>query len=67
VKRDLHQPWKWRLRATQLRTHASTVRDAEARATLLMLAHEWDQRAVRAEQQRTVPQDRNEPDRPRRR
>jgi hypothetical protein len=66
-KRDLHQGWKWRLRASQLRTHAESVRDAEARATLLMLAQEWELRARRAEQQPKSPNEANDSDRPRRR
>lgn len=67
VKRDLHQTWKWRLRASQLRTHAESVHDPEARTTLLMLAQEWELRARRAEQQPTVASEPKDPERPRRR
>lgn len=66
VKRDLQQSWKWRLRASHLRTHAASVNDPQVRATLLTLAQEWEKRALRAERQTTPPDD-VESERPRRR
>lgn len=66
VKRDLQQSWKWRLRASHLRMHAASVGDPQVRTTLLMLAQEWEKRALRAERQPAQP-DEAESERPRRR
>jgi hypothetical protein len=49
VTTDLSPAWKWRLRATTLRTQAGLTDDPGARQIYLSLADDWDRRAEEKE------------------